>query len=165
MGQYCLLHKRHFRLYEFVGSHLSYPNSGLIIDGPKFEPGIEQQNYQISNWYVIFVISTAAQQSFEVKNTNFRKIRPCMESDSCARSLSPPYFARWSSARWNQVWCSSKVINFPGNSIQGWFNEGCPILDIFFSSEQIIQLECTSGLKIGRNRSVWARGQNYFVSW
>ena len=35
-------------MFDFVGSYLSYLKRGLIVNRKKFEPGIEQQNCQIS---------------------------------------------------------------------------------------------------------------------
>ena len=101
------------------------------------------------------------------KNPNFREMRLCMAADSGVRLLWSPYFAHWSSARWNKLWCPSKVVYSPGIHLQGRFNECCPILDVFCFIEQIIQLN-RQGMYLGPKNwyksSAWARGQDDFVS-
>ena len=101
---------------------------------------------------------------YEVKSPNFREMRLCMAADTAARLLGGLHILHISRQHGGINFCAlqkqficletlsrADLMNFV------WFWT-------FFSVMPIIQRECTFGLKIGASRSVWARGQDFFVS-
>ena len=142
---------RDFRMIDFVGLYLSYFDSGLIINRQKFAPDTEQQNDQISLWYVnICCLCSPSKLRGQISKFSWEATlhgsrlgcEVTVASIFCTLVVST---VEYTLVPFKSSLFARKLATGPIQWMLSDFGH-------FSSTEHIILLECSLGLKLGTSR-------------